>query len=99
MWSELLAPTSRTDGYVRMATALALFLWLWLVGTHLETPYPAPLVETYALPLTRIFLLGLVLLAASWCPTVGILAAFAYITLGADVLFFTRGGEVLASTN
>ena len=95
--TDALAPTSRHDGYLRMATALALFLWLFFVGTHLETPYPSALVESYALPLTRVFLLILVLLAASWCPTVGILAALAYITLGADVLFLTRGGEVLAS--
>ncbi len=54
------------------------------------TSYPHTLIDTYALPLTRLFLLALVLLAASWCPTVGILAALAYVFLGADTLFLTR---------
>jgi hypothetical protein len=56
---------------------------------HLETPYPTPLIEAYALPVTRILLLALVLLSAAWCPMVGVLMALAYVCLGADVLFFT----------
>jgi hypothetical protein len=80
-----------------MAMTIALATWLLFFGTHLETPYPESLVEAYALPITRIALLLLVLLAAVWCPTVGILAAFSYVTLGADVLFFTQGGDVLAA--
>jgi glucosamine--fructose-6-phosphate aminotransferase (isomerizing) len=39
------------------------------------------------------FLLGLVILAAVWSPTVGIMAAFAFVCLGADVLFLTRGAS------
>ena len=69
-----------------------------MVSTHLETPYPELLIELYALPITRIFLLMFVLLAASWCPVVGVLAAFAYMCLGADVIFFTQGGQILAAT-
>jgi hypothetical protein len=89
-WTELLAPTSQTDKVLRMAAALGLFLWCLFVATHLETPYPPALVDSYAIPLTRVFLLLLVILSASWCPTVGILAALAYLCLGADVLFLTR---------
>ena len=95
MWIS--PPTSSADGYARMAMSVGLATWLLLIGTHLETPYPETLVEAYALPITRIALLILVLLAASWCPTVGILAAFSYVTLGADVLFFTQGAQVLHS--
>jgi hypothetical protein len=95
MWLEKLAPTSVTDKYARMAIAIGLATWLLFIGTRIEAPYPADLVEAYALPITRIALLLLVLLAAAWCPTVGILAAFSYITLGADVLFFTHGAQVL----
>ncbi len=98
MWIDRLASTSKADGYARLALAVALAAWLLLVGTHLETPYPEPLVEAYALPITRIALLILVLLAGYWCPTVGILAALSYVTLGADVLFFTHGGQTLANS-
>lgn len=98
MWLDKLAPTSVTDGYARLAMTVLLASWLLLVGTHLETPYPAPLVEAYALPITRLALLSLVLLAAFWCPTVGILAAFAYVALGADVLFFTQGAQIISKT-
>lgn len=89
-WLELLAPTSESDKMLRMAAALGLFLWCLFYGTQIENPYPPALVDIYALPLTRVFLLVVVLLAASWCPTVGILAALAYVCLGADVLYFTR---------
>ena len=78
------------DSYLRLITVIVLSIWLVFVGFHLETPYPDILIDAYALPITRIFLLFFVLLAASWCPTVGILMALSYVLLGADVLFFTR---------
>ena len=87
-WIKALAPTSEKDKYMRIVAAIFLLIWNWLVSTHLEVPYPSSLVEAYATPLTRIGLLSLVILSAYWCPTVGILAAFAYVSLGADVLFF-----------
>lgn len=70
---------------------LIIFLLFWniLVSTHLETAFPPLLVELYALPLTRVFLLLLVLASAMWSSEVGVMAALAYICLGADVLFFT----------
>ena len=70
-----------------------------MVSTHLETPYPELLIELYAMPITRIFLLALVLLTATWCPKAGIMIALAYVCLGADVIFFTQGGQILASAN
>jgi len=78
------------DNKLKLFVILALALWNLLVGTLVETPYPESLVELYAVPLTRIFLLGLVLVSAYWCPNVGIMAALAYICLGADVIFFTK---------
>jgi hypothetical protein len=89
-WQEELVPSSQTDLKLRMAATLVLFLWNVSYGSNLETAYPAILVEFYALPLTRLFLLSLVLLSAYWCPTVGILAAFAYSSLAADVLTATQ---------
>lgn len=98
MWLDKLTPTSVRDSYLRVGMSVFLAIWLFLVGTKLETPYPAPLVEAYALPITRLFLLFLVILSAVWCPTVGILAALAYVCLGADVLSFTHGAQVLATS-
>lgn len=98
MWADKLAANSKTDGIMRLIIAITLAVWLWTVGFRLENAYPATLIELYALPLTRIFLLVLVLISAAWCPTVGILAALAYVTLGADVIFFTHGGQSLASS-
>ena len=78
---------------MRIGMVFLFFLWTVLISTRLETPYPESLVEAYALPATRVLLLGLVILAAIWSPTVGILAAFAFVCLGADVLFLTRGAS------
>ncbi len=87
-WIQALAPSSQNDKYLRIVAVAFLFIWNLLVATHLEYPYPASLVDAYAIPLTRMFLLGLVVLSAMWCPSVGIMAAMAYVCLGADVLFF-----------
>lgn len=67
---------------------IIVIIWSWQIGTHLETPYPAQLVDAYAIPLTRLLLLGLVLLATLWSPTLGIFVAMSYVCLGADVIFF-----------
>lgn len=88
-WISALAPSSRVDKYLRLGVLLVFLIWNWSVSTHLETPYPADLVEAYSIPLTRIALLVLVVLSAMWCPTVGILVALSYLSLGADTLFFT----------
>lgn len=80
------------DNSLKVGIIISLFLWNVLVSTRLETPYPESLVEVYALPFTRIFLLALVLLSAIWCPTVGVMAALAFVCLGADVIFLTRRG-------
>ena len=76
------------DFYMKAGLVLLLVLWVWQVGTHLETPYPETLVELYATPSTRFALLLLVLLSASWNSYVGIFAALAFILLGADISVF-----------
>ena len=88
---DLITPDSNGDRMLRATFVVLLLVWNVLVSTHMETPYPSLLIELYATPLTRIFLLGLVVLSAIWCPTVGVMAALAYISLGADTLFFTAG--------
>jgi hypothetical protein len=87
-WTDILKPTDEIDKYLRLSVAILLFIFNVLLGTSLETPFPPALVEAYSIPLTRMSLLVLVLLSAYWCPSVGIMAALAYVTLGADVLFF-----------
>lgn len=77
---------------MRLTIILCFFLWNVLVSSHIETAYPESLVEIYALPFTRLLLLGLVILSAIWSPTVGLMAAFAFVCLGADVIFLTRRG-------
>ena len=78
------------DENMRVALILLFFIWNVLVASHLETAYPEILIELYALPVTRLLLLGLIVLAAAWCPIVGIMAAFAFVCLGSDVIFLTR---------
>ena len=89
-WLDMISADSHGDRMLRASVGVMLLLWNVLVSTHLETPYPSLLVELFAIPLTRLILLGLVILSAMWCPTVGILAALAYISLGADTVFFTQ---------
>lgn len=84
---------SKTDTYVCVLLATILLVWNWLIATRIETPYPPVVVELYAIPLTRIALLFLVALSAMWSPSIGILAALAYICLGADVIFFATPSD------
>lgn len=81
---------SQLEKYVRLLIVVSLIGWNWLVATRIETPYPSVVVDLYAVPLTRIALLSLVLLSGMWCPSIAVLAALAYICLGADVIFFTH---------
>lgn len=91
MWSiSDLAPSSKTDGMLRIAIALALLLWSATEGLTLDKPYPPGLLELYSYPITRLLLLLFVALSAIWCPRVGIMAAVAYIVLAADLNFFLR---------
>jgi hypothetical protein len=83
---------SSVDTSLKIGIVLCLFLWNIFVSSRLETPYPESLIEVYALPFTRVLLLALVILSAIWSPTVGIMAALAFVCLGADVIFLTRRG-------
>lgn len=78
------------DTLSRTVLAAALVAYLWLIGTRMEEPYPETLIESYAMPLTRMGLLALVVIAAAWSPTVGVLSALAFACLGMDVLLLTR---------
>lgn len=81
---------SELDKSLRLGALVILALWNVLVATRMETPYPEILVELYALPAARLVLLALVIASTFWCPTVAIMMALAFITLGADVIFLTK---------
>jgi hypothetical protein len=85
-----LEPHSELDKLLRLGALVVLALWNILIATRMETPYPEALVELYALPAARLVLLGLVIASTFWCPTVSIMLALAFITLGADVIFLTK---------
>jgi hypothetical protein len=67
-----------------------LSLWNVFVATRMETPYPETMVELYALPFTRLLLLLVVIALSMWDAQITILAALAFICLGADVIFLTK---------
>jgi hypothetical protein len=81
---------SELDKYFRLIALLVLFLWNLFVATRMETPYPEILVELYALPASRLVLLGTIIALSFWCPTVTIMAALAFVCLGSDVIFLTK---------
>lgn len=85
-----LEPHSELDKSLRLGALVVLAFWNLLMATRMETPYPEVLVELYALPAARLVLLSLVIAATFWCPTVAIMLALAFITLGADVIFLTK---------
>uniref|UniRef100_A0A6C0IAT4 Uncharacterized protein n=1 Tax=viral metagenome TaxID=1070528 RepID=A0A6C0IAT4_9ZZZZ len=67
---------------MQIVALFLIFVWLMLYGTVFEAPYPKQLVELHALPLWRLVLVILVLVAANWCPRVGLytgLAVFFYL--------------------
>jgi len=67
-----------------------LAIWNVFIGTRMETPYPETMVELYALPFTRLLLLLSVVLLGIWDVRVGLMAALAFVCLGADVIFLTK---------
>lgn len=73
-----------------LGLVVLLSLWNVLIATRMETPYPETMVELYALPFTRLLLLLVVIGLSMWDAQITILAALAFICLGADVIFLTK---------
>lgn len=68
---------SQFDASARLFVAVVLFLWVLIVATPFEYPYPDKLVELYQEPWWRALLVILVFFALLWCPRVGVLSAMA----------------------
>jgi len=67
----------KVDIYLRLILVGVLFLAILLFGSVFEISYPHRLVELYAYPWWRLFLVCFVVISTWWCPRVGLLAALA----------------------
>jgi hypothetical protein len=64
------------DRTLRLGVALVFFAWNLLEGAVFTNEYPAAMVKLYVVPIWRLLLVGLLYVAADWCPTVAIMIAF-----------------------
>jgi hypothetical protein len=71
------AAGSSLEDKLKLAVAIVLLLWNAIEGSVLENEYPALFVRLYPLAIWRVFLVLAILAGALWCPTVGILLAYA----------------------
>lgn len=69
--------TPQTDQILRLSITLLLFIWNVKEGAVLHNEYPAVFVDLYMVPLWRMLLLAAVITGAMWCPSVGLMLAFA----------------------
>jgi hypothetical protein len=65
-----------TEEYIRWGVIAAFFLWNVLEGAIFEHEYPRVMVALYPYAIWRFLLAGLLILAMSWCPCVGVMVAF-----------------------
>ena len=70
-----LEPEGVWDAGARILVASILFVWILYEGSVLESPYSLDLVTLYRFPFWRFVLVLLTLIAAYWCPRVGVLFA------------------------
>ena len=65
------------DGILRLTLTVAILAWNVLEGAVFENTYPWPMVKLYRVPLWTVLLLVVLLTGADWCPSVGLMIAFA----------------------
>jgi len=85
-----LQPDGITDAGARIIVATTFFLWNLYEGSVIEAPYSPMLVKLYAWPIWRFILVLLVLSAAYWCPSVGVMLAL-------TIFFYIEDLEKLTS--
>jgi hypothetical protein len=66
-----------TDKILRLLVTGALLIWNVIEGSVFQNEYPAAFIELYSTPLWRFLLLAALITGASWCPSVGLMLAFA----------------------
>ncbi len=64
------------DGALRLGVAFIFFCWNLMEGAVFENVYPAAMVKLYVVPLWRLLLVGLLYVAADWCPSVALMIGF-----------------------
>lgn len=72
-----LEPDGVVDAAARTIVTSIFFIWNLYEGSVFESPYDKTLVRLYSFPLFRFALVLLVLVAAYWCPRVGVMVALA----------------------
>ena len=76
-WETALSAGGLVDATARILVTVAFFSWNLFEGSLFHTPYPVEWVYLYKFPYWRLFLVLTLIAAASWCPTVGSMAALA----------------------
>jgi len=65
------------DGIVRLTVVTAILLWNVKEGAVFHNEYPKVLVHLYPIAFWRLTLLVATILGALWCPSVGLMMAYA----------------------
>lgn len=76
LWDSITISDS-ADKTLRLIFTVALLYWNVKEGAVFQNEYPAAFVELYSIPLWRVLLLVAVLTGAAWCPSVGLMLAYA----------------------
>ncbi len=78
-------PHGPADRMARLLVTLVFLYWNAVEGSVFETEYSPAFVRWYPIPLWRLLLLSAVIVGALWCPSVGIMLAFAFFFYSMDM--------------
>lgn len=73
------------DTTIKLFLLVLVFLWLFTAGSIFEVEYYDKLVELYTHPWWRWLLIALVIVSASWCPSLAIIFTLAIFFYFADI--------------
>lgn len=74
---RLLNTTGAVDIFIGNVATVGFLIWNVIEGSVFENEYPYAFVKLYTLPIWRLLLLLLMIAAASWNHSLGIMVAFA----------------------
>jgi hypothetical protein len=89
-WSQALAPGGTADMTARLIVTAAFFIWNVFEGALFHTAYPVEWVILYPTPYWRLFLILTTIVAAYWCPRVGVMIAMALVFYLGDMFHLTQ---------
>ena len=75
-WTDVLRFDNTFDGIARLIFVIAVGAYAIMNSTIFEAEYSDKLIELYTRPWWRLLVVILVIMAAVWCPRVGIIFAF-----------------------